>query len=380
MAYEWEYLDSSQYTFDGLMQQCLARIPDDFDKRQGSVIYDAIAPCIVEIAKNYQQLQLFYMNTYLMTASGNSLDYRCYDYGIDRLQPTYAQRLAKCLDKDAQPTDIEIGTRYSTISDISPIYYKCTEKLDTGSFVLECETEGTVGNEYVGELLPIEYNKNLGSIVISTIYKPARDLETDDELRERTLEWLRNKPFGGNVQDYVNWCTEYDGIGQVQVYPTWNGGGTVKLSIIDPSNNTCSPEFIEQVKEYFDPEPYATGLGQAPIGHNVTVVTATEKEINISADVMLDETYEQGQIKEPCKQAIQGYIDELRSEWGERDRLNKYSLTVAIFKIIVALNTVSGIINVTNVTINGESTDLELTEDKLKQELPKLGEVTINAT
>ena len=95
---------------------------------------------------------------------------------------------------------------------------------------------------------------------------------------------------------------------------------------------------------------------------------------------MLDETYEQGQIKEPCKQAIQGYIDELRSEWGKKDRLNKYSLTVAIFKIIVALNTVSGIINVTNVTINGESTDLELTEDKLKQELPKLGEVTINAT
>lgn len=378
MAYDWEYLDSSQYTFDGIMQQCLARVPDDVDKRQGSVVYDMIAPCVVELTKAYQQLQLFYMNTYLITAQGNSLDYRCSDFAITRLQATYSQRVAKCLDKNSSPVDIQIGTRYSTISDSNPIFYKCIEKVDTGTFILECESVGTQGNEYVGELLPVEYNKNLGSIKISTIYKPARDIETDEELRNRTIEWLQNKPFGGNVYDYVTWCTEYDGIGQVQVYPTWNGGGTTKLSIIDPSNNPCSEEFIQQVKDYFDPEPYAQGLGQAPIGHNVTVVTATEKQIDISVNLMLDETYSKEQVKEPCRQAIQSYFDELRSQWSKRDRLNHYALTVAIFKIIVALNSVAGVVNVTNVTINGNSTDLQLTEDKMKQELPKLNEVTIN--
>lgn len=384
MAYEWEYLDSSQYTFDGLMQQCLANVSDDIDKRQGSVIYDCLAPCVVELVKAYQQLQLFYMNTYLMTANGNSLDYRCYDYGIDRLPASYSERIAICLDKEGNPYNITVGTRYSTISDTSPIYYTCTSKLEEGQFVLTCETLGTIGNEYIGELLPVEYNKNLGSIKIGTIYKPARDVETDDELRERTVEWIRKKPFGGNVYQYKVWCTEYDGIGQVQVYPTWNGGGTVKLSIVDDDNNPCSEEFIEQVKEYFDPEPYANGLGQAPIGHNVTVTTATEKQINIELTLMASEGSSSETLKEPVKEILNKYFDEIKEYWGKSNDLNEYSLAIYRAKIIVYLidrqSGIENILNITEVKINGVDEDLTLQEDSLKQEIPKLGDVIINVS
>ena len=33
-----------QYTYEYLMQLALSYVPDDRDKRQGSVIYDALAP------------------------------------------------------------------------------------------------------------------------------------------------------------------------------------------------------------------------------------------------------------------------------------------------------------------------------------------------
>ena len=35
---------------------------------------------------------------------------------------------------------------------------------------------------------------------------------------------LRERPFGGNVADYKRVVRAIDGVGDLQVYPTWNGG------------------------------------------------------------------------------------------------------------------------------------------------------------
>ena len=36
-------------TYEGIMSRILARVPDTLDKREGSIIYDAVAPIAVEI-------------------------------------------------------------------------------------------------------------------------------------------------------------------------------------------------------------------------------------------------------------------------------------------------------------------------------------------
>lgn len=374
MAYPWDYL--KEYSFNNIMARCLNAVSSDIDKRQGSIIYDALAPAIAELVQAYVEMQLFYINTHLETAVGDNLDYRCADFGLERIKRSYSERVAQTLDREGNITNIFIGSRYSTISEDNPLFYTCTGKLADGQFILTCETAGTIGNNYIGELLPTETNNNLGSIKISTIYKPGRDDETDEALRERTIEWLRTKPFGGNVAHYKLWCTEYDGIGQVQVYPTWNGGGTVKLSIIDPQNKPCSQEFIAQVKEYFDPEESSgNGLGIAPIGHKITIVTAEEKTVNIEFTSMLDTGVNVESIKEPCKKAIENYIEQIKNDWGKSDKLNQYNLSIYRAKIIAALINVEGILNVTQVKINGLEEDLFLQENRLKQELPVIGEV-----
>lgn len=43
-------------TFENIMDRCLARVPDSVDKREGSVIYDAIAPAAAELAIMYIEL------------------------------------------------------------------------------------------------------------------------------------------------------------------------------------------------------------------------------------------------------------------------------------------------------------------------------------
>ena len=55
----------------------------------------------------------------------------------------------------------------------------------------------------------------------------------------------------------------------------WNGGGTVKLTIIASDFTAPSTELIRQVQTAIDPEQnHGEGMGLAPIGHTVTVTGA----------------------------------------------------------------------------------------------------------
>ena len=37
-------------TFENIMDRCLARVTSSVDKREGSIVYDAIAPAAAELA------------------------------------------------------------------------------------------------------------------------------------------------------------------------------------------------------------------------------------------------------------------------------------------------------------------------------------------
>ena len=44
-------------TYEELLQAMLDRVPSDVDKREGSVIYDALAPCAYFLAQQDFQIQ-----------------------------------------------------------------------------------------------------------------------------------------------------------------------------------------------------------------------------------------------------------------------------------------------------------------------------------
>ena len=45
-----------EVTYEDIMDRMLERVPDEFDKREGSVIYDALAPAAVELMQMYIEL------------------------------------------------------------------------------------------------------------------------------------------------------------------------------------------------------------------------------------------------------------------------------------------------------------------------------------
>ena len=52
----------------------LASIPDDIDKREGSVIYDALAPTAMALAETYHDMAVLYRRTFAATADGEDLE------------------------------------------------------------------------------------------------------------------------------------------------------------------------------------------------------------------------------------------------------------------------------------------------------------------
>ena len=70
-------------TYDAVLTDLLSRVPDTVDKREGSVIYDALAPCAAEIASFYAALDEIITETYVDTASLEGLILRAKERGIE---------------------------------------------------------------------------------------------------------------------------------------------------------------------------------------------------------------------------------------------------------------------------------------------------------
>ena len=103
--------------------------------------------------------------------------------------------------------------------------------------------------------------------------------------------------------------------------PTWDGGGTVKLTIIDSDYNKPSPTLIDEVQTAVDPEQnQGEGYGIAPIGHVVTVVGVDEVEIDVESEITLQTGYTWEGVKPAVEAAINDYFTELRGSGPIRKR------------------------------------------------------------
>lgn len=377
-----------QYTYKYLMSQALSFVDDSLDKREGSIIYDALAPACYVLAGYYMQLYQVVKNSFAVTATGEWLDQRVKESGITRREATAAVKRADFTDDAGQAAVVRIGTRWSTVSSTNPITYRVTAQYEqndapvAGAYELTCETLGTIGQEYTGPIIPVDFVKGVAAATMSTTLIPGRDAETDDELRERYFDEMSAKAFGGNISDYRNKTREIIGVGDLQIYPVWNGGGTVKLSIVDTAFRAASDEFVQEVQNLIDPVNASgvqgDGLGIAPIDHKVTVVAPEEVAVNITASIVLQVPYEVGQVQPAVEQAIEAYMVELRHDWATPNEFNEYALSVYTSRITAAIVGVPGISNVTNVRLNGAAADITLQQTGQKQQIPVKGTVTLN--
>ncbi|AYM03566.1 hypothetical protein D8911_11435 [Levilactobacillus brevis] len=369
------------HDFDYFMDSMLDDVSDDVDKRQGSIIYDALGPAATQLAEESLQMAGVIRAAYTKTASGEFLDYRAPERGTVRQAATTAQVLAKFLNSDGEAIgNVEVGDQFASVGE-EPIFYHVTSVNDDQTAILTADEVGTAANGYLGQILPVTPNDSLSWAEITAVTVPAKDSETDDHLRERLLSPDAYNAYGGNVADYLDMLSKISDVGAGQVYPTWQGGGTVKLVIVNNELRAASASLIDQVKKAIDPAEFVgQGYGLAPIGHAVTVVAPTEVKIAIESTVTTDSQASMASVEAQIKTGIESYFAKRREAWDDVDKVTGrgYSLTVYRSQILSEIMRVEGVINATLPTLNGAEGDVVMTFNDDVSELPVVGEVVLH--
>ena len=367
-------LNLDKYTYEYFMNEALGYVPQDIDIREGSIMFDALAPACYQLAALAMELKNVMLETFVTTATGGYLDLRAEEAGVRRILATQAVAKVKVVDANGEPYVLDLGTRFSSIGD-EPVYYKITALTDiAGTYLMTADEAGSTGNEYVGTILPIDNLNNFGQAEITEISIPARDDETDDSLRSRVIAEKGIGAFGGNVEDYIRMANEVDGVGAVQVYPTWQGGGTVLLSILNNEFKKPAQTLVDLVQNTIDPDKTGAGLGLAPIGHKVTVKAPEEKLLSISFYLTTDPGIDSESVMAAINAAVEKYFDSTRRRWAER-REGGYTTWIYRSQITSAILSVSGVANVNSVKIGNQDEDVQMILDNTKQEIPILKEV-----
>ena len=155
----------------------------------------------------------------------------------------------------------------------------------------------------------------------------------------------------------------------------------MKLSILGSDWLPASETLVENVQNAVDPPPnQGLGLGMAPIGAQVAVVAPTALTVNVSAALTLASGYQIGQVQQPIEEALEAYLLDVRKEWDTNTSATsvQYAADVYLARITAAIVGVTGVVNATNVQLNGGTADLILTETGETQQVPVIGTVTLS--
>lgn len=365
--------------FDYWLNLMLDNVPNDIDKREGSIIYDALAPAAMVNAQQSLSLATIIRETYIKTAQGEFLDYRAVEHGTNRYAATNTEVKARFNDDDGNPVNVNVGDRFASIAE-SPIFYTVIRVNDDGTAEMQAEEAGTSANSYLGQVLPVTPNDNLAWAEIIEVTIPARDEENDEHLRARLLNTNSWVAYGGNVADYLDMTSKIHDVGATQVYPTWDGPGTVKLVILNNDLMPASSTLVKKVKEEIDPEDKETqGYGLAPIDHQVTVTTAETLTVNVQINALLDTQHVTSNIEQQIKNVLSKFFIELRQNWATINPTTGRGYTLTIFRsrILSKIMQIEGVANADLPILNGENKDIPLIFDNKVSQLPILGEVTV---
>ena len=334
----------------------LDTISDDFDKRETSIIYQAVAMVVPELMLLQSDIELMEEEAFPDSCNYNSL---VRFSGLRNIHPRQATRGVVIAEFSK---DIEIGARFNC----EERNYEVLEKINTNKYKLIAEETGHI--ESIGDLTPINDMPDLRTAKITSVYLDGREEESLESLRKRYMESLDYQAFGGNRADYIEKVTSVDGVGACKVFrrskATSSEVGKITIVIVDTTYKNASRELIKNVASILTPTEDGEGAGLAPIGHKVTVVGAEKQTVNVKTRITVERDIDN--ITRDLTKAIEEYLHELRTGFGSDE-----ATVVRISAIENKILGIKGVIDVSNTTINGVEKNLTI-EDK---SIPVIGEV-----
>lgn len=350
--------------YEDILTWMLDKVPDELDKREGSLIYVAVAPIAAAIAE-----QRFYGDNIMDatmpdTAHGDDLIRRCAEHGVNIYRATAAVRKGVFTDTTGAPAAVSTGDIFAA----DGLRYAVTAAMSQpGSYELTCLTPGNVGNLYTGSILPVN-NGFLGTARLTDVLIPGEDQEPEEEFRARFYKEVNADPFGGNIAQYEEQVLEIPGVGDCKVFPTpGNVGGRVHIVIVEPGNTPAPAALVANVKDTLDPPEEGKGYGLAPIGHTVSVSTVALRRIDISASVAVMAGYALENLRPAMARVVEAYLQSL----AFRDNV------VRLARIEAAILGIEGVADITGTLLCGAAANITMACEWDRYEVPVLGALYI---
>lgn len=196
---------------------------------------------------------------------------------------------------------ITIGTQ---LQRADGVFYVVTQDIaissGTAAVIVEAQDVGELGNADTTTVLtfvtpPLGVNST--GIVASPGLAGGTNIETDDQLRARYLEFIQNPPQGGAKSDYKLWAESVQGVTVAFVYPIEFGLGTVTVRfLVEPTpsnpNGIPTPDDVQRVKDYIETKRPVTAL-------DVYVVAPNPVPLNIEIELEVKDNIDiQNAVKE----------------------------------------------------------------------------------
>jgi len=344
-------------TYEALLAEVLANAPAGIDTRQGSIFYDAVSGIVLQIAKMYTDLDQVFQYVFIATATGEYLDMRASEYGLERHEALPAKYYL--VYEGTQPP---VGTRF--FHNDTGYYFTTTADAD-GTMYLVAEIAGTECNVIAeGDLaVPVNTIDGLTSAVFGEPYSEGTDEESDDDLRSRIQEKVAGPAENGNKHHYKTWCEEVDNVGMARITPLWNGPNTVKAVLITPNGLPCDSDTVTKVQKYIDPadaggtveidgKTYVVGdglgNGVANLGAHFTAVAADSVSIVVefTAELASDSTVDDAE--DEAAEALAAYFKELVLENEDAD-----DVIVRLSAVGAIISGLPSVLDYSDLTING---------------------------
>lgn len=286
-------------------ERMLTKVDDDYDKSDGSFIYDSTKPAAIEFAKQQKEIKIVEDKLDIENLTDDELTRFVYQRTGQKRKPA-TRGTTTVIISGSTGSEINIGDLVGT----DTINFESVEKKTIGEsgvvhLLVECESYGAIGNIPANSIN--HFPVSISGLV--NVYNPepvtnGYEAETDDELLQRYYDKLQRPGKAGNKFHYEEWAKEVVGVGGVRVIPRFNGPLTMKVVIIDSNKQPASAELVQDVYDHI--------AGEMPFGvTELLVISATGVPIDITAILSLANGYTEEIARENIKVNIDKYLKDI---------------------------------------------------------------------
>ena len=265
-------------------------------------------------------IKAVYENLTVRKATGNILDDKGYDFGVDRKEAVKAihtvtlHKATPVVFDTVVPDGFLLTT--TPVGNKPPVKFQVVQgqgllipigEKKIENVLVECLEFGEVGNVAQGAINLIA-QAGFDSVTDSKLYQAGSETDQHEPYRQRILERKRKPARAGVPADWERWALEVKGVTKAKCFRCARGAGTADIIIWGNQGDAPEKGLIEACQNYLEKNYVPADLAQGGI-----LVVAPEL---VSVDIVIEDVVlKEGYTKETAEEILQkAFLEYFRSD------------------------------------------------------------------